>query len=114
MPSRRPPAARSLIIPTRSTPRPARGPQAYRDLALKWHPDKQKTEADKELATKEFQQVGEAYEILSDEDLRAKYDRGEDVLKEQAGNPQQQHRGFPFAHFQQGGGRRTHHFHSAR
>ena len=77
---------------------------AYRKLALQWHPDKVK-EDQKEEAEKKFQDIGEAYEVLSDEELRAKYDRGEDVFENQGG---QQHHTNPFQfynqHFQHGGG----------
>jgi DnaJ family protein C protein 3 len=77
---------------------------AYRKLALQWHPDKV-TEDQKEEAEKMFQDIGEAYEVLSDEELRAKYDRGESVFENQGG---QQHHTNPFQfynqHFQGGGG----------
>ena len=62
------------------------------------------TDEQKEQQETEFQKVAQAYEILSDSELRAKYDRGEDVT----GNPerQQQGHGFPqhFFHNQGGGG----------
>lgn len=91
--------------------------KAYRDLALKWHPDKVKTD-DKEKADKMFQDISEAYEVLSDEELRAKYDRGEQVFDNQGGGGGgQRHQGFPQEmfrqHFQQGGGGgggQRHHF----
>lgn len=57
---------------------------AYRKLALRWHPDKV-TEDEKEEAEKKFQDIGEAYEVLSDDELRAKYDRGEEVFENQGG-----------------------------
>ena len=82
--------------------------KAYRDLALKWHPDKAE---DKEKAEKMFQDISEAYEVLSDEELRGKYDRGEEVFENQGGGGRQHH-GFPQqmfrTHFQGGGGQ--HHF----
>jgi len=66
--------------------------KAYRRLALEWHPDK--VEADKkEEAVRRFQDIGEAYEVLSDEEKKGRYDRGEDVSGQQQ---QQQQQGHPF------------------
>jgi len=59
--------------------------KAYREGALKWHPDKHKGDDEKERAEKQFQLVAEAYEVLSDEEKRQKYDRGEDVFPNQGG-----------------------------
>jgi DnaJ homolog subfamily C member 3 len=70
--------------------------KAYREQALQWHPDKHSGEDEKEKAEKQFQLVAEAYEILSDEEKRAAYDRGEDVT---GANPQQHQQQHPFAHF---------------
>lgn len=56
---------------------------AYRTLSKKYHPDKNPSD---EEAHQKFIQVGEAYEILSDEDKKQKYDTyGEDGLKENHG-----------------------------
>ena len=46
--------------------------RAYRKLANKYHPDKNK---DDKKAPAMFAKVGEAYEVLSDKDKREKYDR---------------------------------------
>jgi len=46
--------------------------KAYRKLALKYHPDRN---PDNEEAEAQFKEAAEAYEVLSDEQKRAKYDR---------------------------------------
>ncbi|RAL06137.1 DnaJ domain protein [Aspergillus ibericus CBS 121593] len=47
---------------------------AHRKLVLKCHPDKIKDESLRSKAQDEFQRVQQAYELLSDETRRAKYD----------------------------------------
>lgn len=47
---------------------------AYRKLARKWHPDLH-SDAEKEKAEEKFKEINEAYEVLSDAEKRAKYDR---------------------------------------
>ena len=55
--------------------------KAYRKLAKELHPDKNK---DNPRATERFSQVTRAYDILTDKDKRAHYDRGE---IDEEGNP---------------------------
>jgi len=53
--------------------------KAYRKLALKYHPDRNK---ENKQAEEKFKEAAEAYEVLSDSKKRAQYDRfGEDGLK---------------------------------
>jgi len=47
--------------------------KAYRKLAKKYHPDM--NDGDNEKAAEKFKEISEAYEILSDEDKRARYDQ---------------------------------------
>ncbi|XP_021725859.1 uncharacterized protein LOC110693045 isoform X2 [Chenopodium quinoa] len=44
---------------------------SYRKLALKWHPDKHK---DDSAVTAKFQDINEAYRVLSDPTKRLEYD----------------------------------------
>jgi DnaJ family protein C protein 3 len=76
--------------------------KAYRAAALEHHPDKV-GENEREAAEQKFMGIAAAYEILSDDDTRAKYDRGEDV----SGNAQQG-QGHGGQHFHHHGGQ---HFH---
>jgi DnaJ-class molecular chaperone len=55
--------------------------KAYRALAKQLHPDRNK---DNPKAAERFSKVTQAYDILSDKDRRAKYDRGE---IDEDGNP---------------------------
>jgi molecular chaperone DnaJ len=57
--------------------------KAYKKLALKYHPDKNKNDPE---AEEKFKEVAEAYSVLSDDNKRARYDRfGHDGLAGGAG-----------------------------
>ncbi|WP_344708238.1 DnaJ C-terminal domain-containing protein [Sphingomonas humi] len=67
--------------------------KAYRSLAKQLHPDRNK---DNPKAAERFSKVTQAYDLLSDADKRARYDRGE---IDEEGNPKS-----PFGGFGGGGG----------
>jgi len=73
--------------------------KAYRSLAKQLHPDRNK---DKPDAAKRFSEVTAAYDLLSDKDKRARYDRGE---IDEDGNPKMPFGG-GFGGYSQGGGPR--------
>jgi DnaJ homolog subfamily C member 3 len=76
---------------------------AYRKLSKAHHPDKAaKQGLTKEEAEKKMASINEAYEVLSNPELRERFDRGDDPNSHEQ---QQQHpfHGSPFM-FQQGGG----------
>lgn len=52
--------------------------KSYRKLALKWHPDKNLDNSDE--AKREFQFIQAAYEVLSDPQERAWYDKHRDAI----------------------------------
>ncbi|MGM0378585.1 MAG: molecular chaperone DnaJ [Bacillota bacterium] len=59
--------------------------RAYRKKAMKYHPDR--NDGDKE-SEKKFQEINEAYEVLSDEEKRKMYDQfGHAGVNQQAGGP---------------------------
>jgi curved DNA-binding protein len=58
-----------LGVPRNTTPEEIK--KAYRQLALKYHPDR--TKGDKE-AEERFKQISEAYAVLSDKEKRQQYD----------------------------------------
>merc|ERR1711967_203694 len=66
---------------------------AYRKLAKEYHPDKlpaDATEEERKEAADQFARIAQAYEILSDDNLRQRYNNGEDVssASAQQGQPQ--------------------------
>ena len=85
--------------------------KAYRKLIKQYHPDKALSQGiPREEAEKKMAAINEAYEVLSDPELKARFDHGDDPNDpESQGNPFQ---GSPFGHgggqqffYHQGGGR---------
>ncbi|XP_038126260.1 dnaJ homolog subfamily C member 3b [Cyprinodon tularosa] len=70
--------------------------KAYRKLAQQFHPDNFKSEAEKKEAEKKFIDIASAKEVLTDPEMRQKFDEGEDPLDPES---------------QQGGGQRAWPFH---
>ena len=74
--------------------------KAYRELAKKFHPDKNKGNKD---AENRFKEISEAYAVLSDTEKRAQYDRlGREAFGPGGANP---FAGFDFSQFAGGGAR---------
>ena len=59
--------------------------KTYRNLVKEWHPDKFQDEEDKKTAEKKFMDIAAAKEVLTDPDMRTKYDQGEDPLDPEGG-----------------------------
>jgi molecular chaperone DnaJ len=75
--------------------------KSYRDLAKKFHPDKNKGNKD---AENRFKEISEAYAVLSDKEKRSQYDRlGAEAFGPGGANP---FAGFDFSQFMGGGGGR--------
>ena len=76
--------------------------KAYRKLALKHHPDKHEksSSTEKQKAEKMFQEISEAYEVLSDEKKRKMYDQmGPEAFKQNASGGSSGFGGFSEAGF---------------
>ncbi len=71
--------------------------QAYREMAKKYHPDKAESQGlSVQQAEAKFTDIAEAYEVLSDYEKRAAYDRGDDIEVQQgSGFPGGFGQGFP-------------------
>ncbi|XP_017558495.1 dnaJ homolog subfamily C member 3a [Pygocentrus nattereri] len=54
--------------------------KAYRKLAQQWHPDNFQDPEDKKKAEKKFIDIAQAKEVLTDPEMRSKFDHGEDPL----------------------------------
>lgn len=76
--------------------------RAYRQLIKQHHPDKAHSQGvSKEDAEKKMAAINEAYEVLSDSELRTRYDNGDDPNDPES---QQRGHGFQGSPFGQGGG----------
>ena len=53
---------------------------AYKKLALKYHPDKTQDVNKKSVYEEKFKQLSEAYEVLSDEQKKNNYDNGQNII----------------------------------
>ncbi|KAF6768628.1 hypothetical protein AHF37_07083 [Paragonimus kellicotti] len=86
---------------------------AYRKLARKWHPDRYEGD-DKKKAEEEFRKLGAAKEVLTNDEMRAKFDKGVDPLDPQEQqphfNPFGPFGGFSFANMPFGNGHFEFHF----
>jgi len=86
--------------------------KAYRKATKEFHPDKAHTRGvTKEVAEKKMASINEAYEVLSDPELKERHDRGEDPndpSAQQGGNPFQGGFGGQQFVFRQGGGQQFH------
>uniref|UniRef100_A0A8C4I5J6 DnaJ (Hsp40) homolog, subfamily C, member 3b n=1 Tax=Dicentrarchus labrax TaxID=13489 RepID=A0A8C4I5J6_DICLA len=71
--------------------------KAYRKLAQQWHPDNFQSETEKKEAEKKFIDIASAKEVLTDAEMRQKFDAGEDPLDPE--NQQGGGQGWPFGHF---------------
>uniref|UniRef100_A0A3Q3FX04 DnaJ homolog subfamily C member 3 n=1 Tax=Labrus bergylta TaxID=56723 RepID=A0A3Q3FX04_9LABR len=71
--------------------------KAYRKLAQQWHPDNFQDPEEKKKAEKKFIDIVQAKEVLTDPEMRTKFDHGEDPM-----DPQSQQGHHHHQHFHQG------------
>lgn len=72
--------------------------KAYRKLTKQYHPDKYRGDMTPEQIQTKMSQINEAYEVLSDPELKERFDNGDDPNSQEQQNPFHQG-GNPFAHF---------------
>ncbi|KAM4608554.1 dnaJ homolog subfamily C [Polymixia lowei] len=71
--------------------------KAYRKLAQQWHPDNFQNPEDKKKAEKKFIDIAQAKEVLTNPEMRTKFDHGEDPMdpeSQQGGHHHNFHGGF--------------------
>lgn len=70
----------TLCVHREATPEKLK--KAYRVIAFECHPDRQKDKPPEEQAAAlaRFKAASEAYQVLTDPERRARYDRGDDVM----------------------------------
>ncbi|XP_067371750.1 dnaJ homolog subfamily C member 3a isoform X1 [Channa argus] len=70
--------------------------KAYRKLAQQWHPDNFQDPEEKKKAEKKFIDIAQAKEVLTDPEMRTKFDHGEDPMdpESQQGHNHHFHGGF--------------------
>ncbi|RHZ53038.1 hypothetical protein Glove_452g4 [Diversispora epigaea] len=85
--------------------------KAYRKLAHEWHPDKYRGDLSEDQVATKMSSINEAYEVLMSDELRARFDNGDDPNDPNGGNQpffyhdfMQFSNGFHFAGFPFGGG----------
>src|SRR6185437_11552904 len=72
------------ILGVSETATPKEIKKVYRELAMKWHPDKwvNKSLEEKEKVNEKMKKINKAFEILGDEDLKKRYDNGETITSD--------------------------------
>ncbi|KAH0609541.1 uncharacterized protein H6S33_013027 [Morchella sextelata] len=76
--------------------------KAYRKLTKQYHPDKYRGDMTGEEVEKKMSSINEAYEVLSNPELRERFDNGDDPNSQERSNPFAQ--GHPFMYRQGHGG----------